>query len=192
MIQLLRGTQQQLNSYSTIIPDGQPVFEKDTGQLKIGNGASMYSALPYVGASGSSEYPKINRCWGSTNAVYSCIEVSEGLTLYNYSVGLNENSSEWVHSSRYGLYYIQYDISDDLQSFVNQIGVPLKPKCLFSYAQYEATGTATVTSFVQGCDVYVSNGAIRGTLRLVWLSESKTPPVALSRNAHVIFMLGDA
>ena len=53
MIQLLRGTQQQLNSYSTIIPDGQPVFEKDTGQLKIGNGTSMYSALPYVGASGS-------------------------------------------------------------------------------------------------------------------------------------------
>ena len=60
MIQLLRGTQQQLNSYSTIIPDGQPVFEKDTGQLKIGNGTSMYSALPYVGASGGSEYPKIH------------------------------------------------------------------------------------------------------------------------------------
>ena len=60
MIQLLRGTKQQLNSYSTIIPDGQPVFEKDTGQLKIGNGASMYSALPYVGASGGSEYPKIH------------------------------------------------------------------------------------------------------------------------------------
>lgn len=192
MIQLLRGTQQQLNSYSTIIPDGQPVFEKDTGQLKIGNGTSMYSALPYVGVSGGSEYPKINNVWGGSNTVYSCIEVSEGLTLYNYSVGLREDSSEWVHSSLYGLYYIQYDISDDLQSFVNQIGVPLKPRCLFSYAQYEAGGTATVTSFVQGCDVYVSNDVIHGNLRLVWLSESRTPPAALSRNAHVIFMLGDA
>lgn len=54
MIQLLRGTQSQLNSYSTIIPDGQPVFERDTGQLKIGNGSSLYSALPYVGAVASS------------------------------------------------------------------------------------------------------------------------------------------
>ena len=50
MIQLLRGTQSQLNSYSTIIPDGQPVFERDTGQLKIGTGSARYSNLPYVGS----------------------------------------------------------------------------------------------------------------------------------------------
>lgn len=50
MIQLLRGTQNQLNSYSTIIPDGQPVFERDTGQLKIGTGSARYSNLPYVGS----------------------------------------------------------------------------------------------------------------------------------------------
>lgn len=50
MIQLLRGTQSQLNSYSTIIPDGQPVFERDTGQLKIGTGSARYSTLPYVGS----------------------------------------------------------------------------------------------------------------------------------------------
>lgn len=50
MIQLLRGTQSQLNSYSTIIPDGQPVFERDTGQLKIGTGNARYSSLPYVGS----------------------------------------------------------------------------------------------------------------------------------------------
>lgn len=50
MIQLLRGTQSQLNSYSTIIPDGQPVFERDTGQLKIGTGSARYSSLPYVGS----------------------------------------------------------------------------------------------------------------------------------------------
>lgn len=52
MIQLLRGTKSQLDSYQTVIAEGQPVFEKDTGQLKIGNGSSIYSALPYVGASG--------------------------------------------------------------------------------------------------------------------------------------------
>lgn len=59
MIQLLRGTKSQLDSYQTVIAEGQPVFEKDTGQLKIGNGSSIYSALPYVGAGsggGSSDF----------------------------------------------------------------------------------------------------------------------------------------
>lgn len=54
MIQLLRGTKSQLDSYQTVIAEGQPVFEKDTGQLKIGNGSAIYSALPYVGASSES------------------------------------------------------------------------------------------------------------------------------------------
>ena len=63
MIQLLRGTQSQLNSYSTIIPDGQPVFERDTGQLKIGTGSARYSNLPYVGSIFESS-------GGDTNLVY--------------------------------------------------------------------------------------------------------------------------
>lgn len=83
MIQLLRGTKQQLNIYSTIIPDGQPVFEKDTGQLKIGNGASMYSALPYVGASGGSEYPK-------THVEYSEVTSMFGEPYFNGYVDFND------------------------------------------------------------------------------------------------------
>ena len=51
MIQLLRGTKSQLETSQTVFADGQPVFEKDTGQLKIGNGMSTYSLLPYVGTS---------------------------------------------------------------------------------------------------------------------------------------------
>lgn len=50
MIQFLRGTKSQLNSNSTVIAAGQPVFELDTGQLKIGTGNSRYSALEYVGS----------------------------------------------------------------------------------------------------------------------------------------------
>jgi len=34
----------------TKIPeDGQPLFERDTGQLKIGNGVDLYKDLEYVG-----------------------------------------------------------------------------------------------------------------------------------------------
>lgn len=50
MIQFLRGSKSQLESSSTIIAAGQPVFESDTGQLKIGTGSSRYSSLPYVGS----------------------------------------------------------------------------------------------------------------------------------------------
>lgn len=50
MIQFLRGSKSQLESNSTIIAAGQPVFESDTGQLKIGTGSSRYSSLPYVGS----------------------------------------------------------------------------------------------------------------------------------------------
>lgn len=55
MIQFLRGNKAQLNSSINVIADGQPVFEKDTGQLKIGNGVNLFKDLPYVGISNSGE-----------------------------------------------------------------------------------------------------------------------------------------
>lgn len=51
VIQFLRGTAAQLSSTNQIVSEGQPVFEKDTGQLKIGDGTSLYKDLPYVGQS---------------------------------------------------------------------------------------------------------------------------------------------
>ena len=53
MIQFLRGNKSQLEASQTIFGDGQPIFEKDTGQLKVGNGIDVFSSLPYVGASSS-------------------------------------------------------------------------------------------------------------------------------------------
>ena len=59
MIQFLRGTQAALNSSQQIFPEGQPIYEKDTHQLKIGDGVNSYSGLPYIGGSsgGQSDYP---------------------------------------------------------------------------------------------------------------------------------------
>lgn len=54
MIQFLRGTQAALTSSNTIFSEGQPIFEKDTGKLKIGDGSSAYSALKYIGESSAS------------------------------------------------------------------------------------------------------------------------------------------
>lgn len=54
MIQLLRGNSSTLNASQQIFAEGQPIFEKDTQKLKIGNGVDIYSALKYIGESGGS------------------------------------------------------------------------------------------------------------------------------------------
>lgn len=48
-IQFLRGTKSTLASSNQIFLAGQPVFESDSGQLKIGDGVNSFSNLPYVG-----------------------------------------------------------------------------------------------------------------------------------------------
>ena len=54
MIQLLRGNRSTLNASQQIFAEGQPIFEKDTQKLKIGNGVDIYSALKYIGQSSGS------------------------------------------------------------------------------------------------------------------------------------------
>ena len=53
-IQFLRGNASTLQSSQQVFLPGQPIFEQDTGKLKIGNGSDVYSALKYVGESGGS------------------------------------------------------------------------------------------------------------------------------------------
>lgn len=61
MIQFLRGDKASLESSEYIPADGQPIYEKDTNLLKIGNGSSNYSALPYLGYStGGMNWVEIN------------------------------------------------------------------------------------------------------------------------------------
>ena len=59
--QFKRGLREVLEAKLTsdnlgVLLAGEPAFETDTGQLKIGNGKDSYKDLPYVGSStGSSE-----------------------------------------------------------------------------------------------------------------------------------------
>ena len=80
MIQFLRGTQTQLNSSSQVFAAGQPIFESDSGQLKIGNGSSRYSSLPYVGANqGSSSYPQLS---SDTDIFDSYMDLSDKIRVH--------------------------------------------------------------------------------------------------------------
>lgn len=76
MIQFLRGTSSQLQSSDQIFAAGQPIFESDSGQLKIGNGFSTFANLPYVGQLGTASsvgpayYVGDNTSWWNHDEFY--------------------------------------------------------------------------------------------------------------------------
>lgn len=49
-IQIKRGTKSALSSNNPTLLAGQPCFETDTGNMKIGDGSKTWSNLPYVGS----------------------------------------------------------------------------------------------------------------------------------------------
>ena len=84
MIQFLRGTSSQLQSSNQIFAAGQPVFESDSGQLKIGDGLKTFANLPYVGAGlsggGSNQYVRVSEP-GSKSRVNGYIDLNDNLRL---------------------------------------------------------------------------------------------------------------
>jgi len=51
-IQFKRGTAARWLFVDPVLDDGQPGFELDTGQMKVGDGVRKWSLLPYVGVAG--------------------------------------------------------------------------------------------------------------------------------------------
>ena len=50
--QLRRDTSTNWSSVNPVLYAGEPGIETNTGQMKIGNGVSTWTQLPYVGNSG--------------------------------------------------------------------------------------------------------------------------------------------
>lgn len=49
IFQFVRGTAESLARTNPTFRDGEPVFERDTHKLKIGDGFTSYRDLPYLG-----------------------------------------------------------------------------------------------------------------------------------------------
>lgn len=47
-IQFLRGTRSAITASNKVIADGQPLYEKDTNKLKVGDGSTEAKSLPYI------------------------------------------------------------------------------------------------------------------------------------------------
>jgi hypothetical protein len=76
--QLKRGNSSRWIELNPILKQGEPGFEIDTGKLKVGNGISTWTELPYIGdsaiinVSSKQELPEI----GDINYIYRVIEES--------------------------------------------------------------------------------------------------------------------
>ena len=148
MIQLLRGTKSQLDSYQTVIAEGQPIFEKDTGQLKIGNGSSIYSALPYVGtvASQSSEIVyDLNRDSGYLD-LSSHIRFHIGVTTVRGTASASPFDT-WTSD------YQGYGLENGVSYRVSPSDIPNSHPYLFAGAATPTQGVG-VTSWVHRCQPY--------------------------------------
>lgn len=54
-IQFLRGTKSEVIASNKVLADGQPLYEKDTNKLKVGDGSTAAKSLPYVKVDTDSE-----------------------------------------------------------------------------------------------------------------------------------------
>ena len=47
-IQFLRGPKNKVEASNKVLADGQPLYEKDTHKLKVGDGSTAAKSLPYI------------------------------------------------------------------------------------------------------------------------------------------------
>ena len=57
--QFKRGTAQRWIEVNPILKQGEPGFEYDTGRLKIGDGVTSWTSLPYVSDAGGTDKDEI-------------------------------------------------------------------------------------------------------------------------------------
>ena len=186
MIQFLRGNKSQLETSQTIFGDGQPIFEKDTGQLKVGNGIDVFSSLPYVGASSSAKL--------SENNYRVLLEYGDYVELFLYGLSINDfydsvgnkfSSSggtvsrlSWTQLAN-GVYYLSHSATTGA-SFTMSLEDTLNNNSPFSISnvswfnwEFESEESIIVTK-----NMYSTPPLVRISVGIHWLSGDATTPTS--------------
>ena len=161
MIQLLRGNSSTLNASQQIFAEGQPIFEKDTQKLKIGNGVDTYSVLKYIGE--------------SSDIVPTASLVNDDVTNWYYNFGDHLRFSQVlveypvpstsVDSSSYCFktYWTENDLENDrnMRIYVfgqNTLRIPFETLYDYGVLPYPVllTNVAPMTAGVQVWDYYLN------------------------------------
>lgn len=97
-IQFLRGTKSKVTASTKVLSDGQPLYEKDTHKLKVGDGSTEAKSLPYVKVDTDSELSST-----STNPVQNKVintelegKVSKAGDTMTGNLVISKDSNPWV------------------------------------------------------------------------------------------------
>lgn len=171
-----------------ILLAGEPAFETDTGQLKIGNGVNDYESLPYVGGSSSTEDPRfvitdpdanqlllydsnskkwVNKKLADENSIIYLSDSDSGLTIKGYDAA--EQGYMLVKDLTNGLAWVKPLDDTQLQSAVASATTQAQQAGQYATnagnsATEAATSAATASRINQQTMTWVNNKFWWGTL----------------------------
>lgn len=180
MIQFLRGTSSQLNASNQVFAAGQPIFEQDSGQLKIGNGTSTFVNLPYVGDSSGSSIEIVYQAPESSTYSGFVLKLSETLYYLNCtSAFVLSNSSDWVEVSLYNTWHFHRDWASwyplDLNNLLSAASINVGSAVYDPHMTLIDDPSTDILIAPFGCNVYIESSRIHFTTTFVTTTTS-TPP----------------
>lgn len=122
-IQIKRGTKSALATNNPTLLAGQPCFETDTGQMKVGNGTNKWNDLPYIGGNsiGSNLYYGQSTTAAATAAKVASItdfKLSSGVIVIIKFTITNTASNPTLNISSTGAKAIYYNGSAISASYI--------------------------------------------------------------------------
>jgi hypothetical protein len=94
-IQIRRDTASNWTSVNPILVQGEPGFETDTGKLKIGDGSSVWTSLPYQAAANVADGTIVNADINA-NAAIAVSKFASGTSRQILQTNVAGNSVEWT------------------------------------------------------------------------------------------------
>lgn len=157
-----KGTKAELEASSSIPREGEPIFETDTGRLKVGDGVSTYASLSYVDKVQvvSDISPESGANPASAAAVYTY-----GQSIKKYADEVEANAKAYTNKVKTDILgegiTETFDTLVEIQDWINGEGVNATEltAAIAEEARLRKEGDEAVTAYVDQKIGEIENGA---------------------------------
>lgn len=157
-----KGTKAELEASSSIPREGEPIFETDTGRLKVGDGVSVYASLPYIDKVQvvSDISPESGANPASAAAVYTY-----GQSIKKYADEVEANAKAYTNKVKTDILgegiTETFDTLVEIQDWINGEGVNATEltAAIAEEARLRKEGDEAVTAYVDQKIGEIENGA---------------------------------
>lgn len=157
-----KGTKAELEASSSIPREGEPIFETDTGRLKIGDGVSAYASLSYVDKVQvvSDISPESGANPASAAAVYTY-----GQSIKKYADEIEANAKAYTNKVKTDILgegiTETFDTLVEIQDWINGDGINATEltAAIAEEARLRKEGDEAVTAYVDQKIGEIENGA---------------------------------